>query len=364
MPPSASVSKLRMLFGCLLGTAVLCGVSLPLNSRPAGTTSPPPTPDEQPNDLVGAIEGDAIVVQGPMTVRVENGEVKTILRSGSDVRVKNGQARIDLVEGGQIVICGPAHLSVLKAGGALTLALDSGTIHARIESQPALTVYTAQIQARPIAIGDGTKDVLVGFDSPGVMCLRAKSGALRLEQQLTGQDVVLPQAGDILLSNGTLSGFRPGAGHCTCELQLAKTLPSPSPAVETSVIASARESKPAPAEKKSLTTPAPPTMEGQRPVYQVFMPPLRYDANAKVQDEPDPRLILLVRRVRVRPTLIFEGEVEGDPIIAANAPQPVHPSLTESQPKVTAPHPGTSPANESVVERVRTFFRKLWSKSS
>jgi len=41
------------------------------------------------------------------------------------------------------------------------------------------------------------------------------------------------------------------------------------------------------------------------------MPPLIYDANAKVQPEIDPKMIVLVRRVRVRPTLIFQGRVEG-----------------------------------------------------
>ena len=116
---------------------------------------------------MGAIEGDAISVQGPMSVDTANGLVKTILRSGSEVQVKSGQAHIDLVEGGNITICGPAHFSVLKSGGALTIALDSGTIHARIEGQLTLTIYTAQIQAHPIAIGNAPEDVLVGLDGSG-----------------------------------------------------------------------------------------------------------------------------------------------------------------------------------------------------
>src|SRR5207245_6393642 len=65
-------------------------------------------------------------------------QVKTVLRSGGDVRVKSGTARIDLVEGGQISICGPAHLSVLKSGGSLTIALDTGTIHVHIEDHLAV----------------------------------------------------------------------------------------------------------------------------------------------------------------------------------------------------------------------------------
>src|SRR5438128_2368243 len=69
--------------------------------------------DEPTKELVGIIEGDAISVQGPMTVRVIDGQAKTILRSGGDVRVKSGRATIDLVEGGKIAVCGPAHFSVL-----------------------------------------------------------------------------------------------------------------------------------------------------------------------------------------------------------------------------------------------------------
>jgi hypothetical protein len=99
--------------------------------------------------------------------------VKTVLRSGSDVRVKSGTARIDLVEGGLITICGPAHLSILKAAGAVTVALDNGTVHIHIGQTPILTVYTPQIKAQPIAIGEAEQDLLVGFDTPGAMCVRA-----------------------------------------------------------------------------------------------------------------------------------------------------------------------------------------------
>src|SRR5258708_37900234 len=101
-------------------------------------------PDEPSFDPVGAIDGEDILVSGSMRMEFEHGHAKTILRSGSDVRVKSGQARIDLVEGGKIIICGPAHFSVLKSGGPLTIAVDSGTIHVRIAREPALLIYTAQ----------------------------------------------------------------------------------------------------------------------------------------------------------------------------------------------------------------------------
>jgi len=39
------------------------------------------------------------------------------------------------------------------------------------------------------------------------MCIRANRGAIRVEQQLTGQSVLIPQAGDVLLLNDSLTAF-------------------------------------------------------------------------------------------------------------------------------------------------------------
>jgi hypothetical protein len=296
-------------------------------------------PDEPASDSIGVIYGEAISVTGPMSFDVVNGQAKTVLRSGSDVRVKSGAARIDLVEGGQITICGPAHLSLLKSGGSLTIALDTGTVHAHIEGGLPLTVYTPLIQAQTVAIGDGPRDALVGFDSSGAMCIRANLGAIRVEQQLTGQSVLVPQTGDIFLFNGQLERLRASAGHCVCELQLAKAAPPPQPVVSQPEIADLPPSK-------------------DEPIYQVFMPPLVYDAKAKVQPEFDPRMIVLVRRVRVRPTLIFQGRVEGVAVAAVTPPPVPTPAASANGAK-----PGAS-GGDSFVNRVRNFVRKLWPSGS
>jgi hypothetical protein len=305
---------------------------------------------------VGIIDGEAISVIGPMNVEVVHGQVKTVLRSGSDVRVKSGTARIDLVGGGQISICGPAHLSVLKSGGSLTIALDTGTIHVHIETAGALTIYTPQIQAQTVAIGDGPQDVLVGFETPGAMCIRANRGAIRVEQQLTGQSVVIPQAGDVLVLNGQLDSLRTSAGRCACDLQAAKAMPPQRP--EESPLAATEEARKKAPDSKPSTQPG--TVETPRskdePVYQVFMPPLIYDANAKVQPEVDPKMIVLVRRVRVRPTLIFQGRVEGEAVGAVTAAPP---TVSAPAAVANAPKPA-APASDSFVNRVRNFVRKLW----
>jgi hypothetical protein len=333
------------------GIAILCAALLAAAAA---------RPDEPPSDSVGVIDGEAITVNGPMSIEVVHGQAKTVLRSGSDVRVKSGAARIDLVEGGQISICGPAHLSVLKSGGSLTIALDTGTIHAHIERELSLTIYTPQIQAQAVAISDGPQDLLVGFDTAGAMCIRANRGAIRVEQQLTGQSVLIPQAGDVLLPNGQLDGLRTSGGHCACDLQAAKAAPPPQP--EVSQLATAEEAHKKAPDAKPNTQPAtvetPPDRE--EPVYQVFMPPLIYDANAKVQPEIDPKKIVLVRRVRVRPTLVFQGRVEGVAVVAIT---PVPPPASARAAGANAPKPA-APVSVSFVDRVRNFVRKLWPSGS
>ena len=320
-----------------------------------------PRPDDPATDAVGVIDGESIAVSGPMRVETVHGQVKTVLRSGSDVRVKSGSARIDLVEGGWIAACGPAHFSVLKSGTSLTVALDSGTIHAHIEGDPALTIYTPQIQAQTISIGGGQQDILVGFDTPGAMCVRANRGAVRLEQQLTGQNIVVPQAGNVLVLNGQLDSLRTSAGRCACEPQMAKAASSAD--VEVSRPATTQELREKSLEPKTVTEAAPPEKSGiekstvkEEPIYQVFMPPLVYDAHAKVQPEFDPKMIVLIRRVRVRPTLIFQGRVEGETVAAALPPPAPAPAANASKPPARA--------SDSFVDRVRTFVRKLWSRGS
>ena len=318
-------------------------------------------PDQPANDAVGVIEGADIAINGPMSVEMVGGQVKTILRSGSDVLVKSGQARISLVESGQISICGPAHFSVLKAGGSLTLALDTGIVHMRLDQAPGVTIYTAQIQAQPVAIGDDPRDFLVGFESPGVMCIRTYRGAMRLEQQLGGQSVLVPQGGDILLLNGQVDSLQSGAGRCHCELELAKAAPpkplAPPPVAGSSATEASGDTGNSTAAEATV---APDTGEkppaNDQPVYQVSLPPLTYDAAARVQPAPDPRLLAIVRRVRVRPTLIFQGKVEGEPVAtaAAAAPPPAPPAAAAAK---------TAPSQVSVMERVRSFFRRLWTRS-
>jgi hypothetical protein len=339
--------------------AVLCAgffVAAAAKTSIAAKTATVAASDQPADDSVGLIEGEDIAVTGPMSVEVVGGLTKTILRSGSDVRVKSGQARISLVEGGQISICGPAHFSVLKSGGALTVALESGSIHALVEREPALTVYTAEIQAQTLAIGEEPREILVGFESPGMMCIHTYRGALRVEQQLSGRSVIVPQGVDVMLANAQIDAMRNGTGQCRCELRIAKSRTIPAPGTTAAVRAGETgNSEAAPNPSDAAASDEKPEKK-EEPIYTVIMPPLLFDAKAKVQAEPDPRLMVIVRRVRVRPSLVFQGRVEEQPVAtaAATPPQP---------PVASAPANSVVPAPQgSVVDRVRSFFRKLWTR--
>src|SRR5579863_7730659 len=314
--------------------------------------------DNPPPDTVGQIEGDSIAVSGPMSVETVHGQVKTMLRSGSDVRVKAGIARIDLVDGGKVSICGPAHLSVLKSGGALTISLDTGTIHVHVENDPAITVYTPLIQAKPMSIGGGAEDLVVGFESSATMCIRANRGAIRIEQQLTGQSLLIPQSGDVVLTNGQIESLRNAAGHCNCEIMVSDDeRPEVSRLATSQEVHSATEdAKPKPAQESESNI-----ATKEEPIYQVIVPPLVYDAKSKAQPEIDPKMIILVRRVRVRPTLVFQGRVEEEkPVATAKPPQP---STVAAAATPAAKVAGT-PQSESFMDRAKRLWRKIWPPTS
>ena len=321
--------------------------------------------DEPVTDSVGIIDGAAVAVTGPMRIDVSHGLPRTVLRSGSDVIVRSGTARLDLTEGGTISICGPAHFSVLKVGNQLTLALDTGTIHLSIEHGPSVTVYTPLLQIQPIAIGDGPQDALVGFDNTGAMCVRAFRGAVRLEQQLTSQNIVAPQSSDILLVNGQLDGLRGGGERCSCDPELTKYSPPPHLEVVPPVVPTeAANAKPLGSGEiiSPLPVDKPAAQEG--PIYKIFVPPLIYNADAEMQPEVDTSQIVVLRRVRVRPTLIFQGRVEGD------LPKSDPPAAAPTLPRPSAANPpkpaaqSQNPADASVVDRMVHFVRRLWSRGS
>ena len=191
---------------------------------------------------------------------------------------------------------------------------------------------------------------------------------MRLEEQFGSQTVVVPQGGDVTLVNGQLEGMRMNSALCACEpyaqQQLTAKGGAPASTPEISTLASSEEIhktavlKSPTVPKRNILPVDPPKAEAA-PTYQVYMPPLRYDASQKVQDEPDPKLIMLVRRVRVRPTLIFESRVEGDSVGAETKTL----AATAAKPQNSAAKPAT-PASTGLMDRVKSFLKSLWTPNS
>jgi hypothetical protein len=152
---------------------------------------------ENPPSIIGRIEGTDISVQGPSTPGNDN-ETSTpsiLVGNGSVVIVHAGDARMMLVSGGEVDICGPAKFTLLQSGVAITLALDFGRIRVRLPVSVALRLFTPTIVATPIDISGGARDITVGLDLDDSLCVLAASGALQLEHQFSGEKLIVPQDG-------------------------------------------------------------------------------------------------------------------------------------------------------------------------
>src|SRR5882762_10023238 len=150
---------LRNLHGISSGpAAVLVGLSLFTFFVEAQSAYAVPHPQEPQGEIIGTIEGQAIAVKGPMSLQVVGNEVKTLLRSGVDVRVKSGRAKISLTEGGTIAVCGPAHISMLKSGNARRVGVDSRAHHAHVDANLTRNGSSAESLAKTVANAVGPQD--------------------------------------------------------------------------------------------------------------------------------------------------------------------------------------------------------------
>jgi hypothetical protein len=206
-----------------------------------------------------------------------------------------------------------------------------------------LKVYTPMVQATPIAIGTGQRDFTLGLAMSDALCVRATQGALRLEEQFTAQDLVVPQSGEFLISGGTLAPVPGPPGSCECNVveqgaakantpaqdadapAVVQVAPdatkNPEPPVsmpmqgqnnsnmEYSTPARADEIHPAPPPppKKTPEPSAPPV---DQPVWTVVMPPLVYSKDSPAPPPaPSAQTMLLIRESQVQPEWVFSGKV-------------------------------------------------------
>ncbi len=233
----------------------------------AQTVSPIP-PARQ--EVIGRLAGDDVSVTGAIGYDTENGHTTALLASGSDLTLRSGQAKIDLPDGGDIILCGPAHLSVVKSGPAITIALEYGQVHLQVGSTVQITVYTALLVVTPESIGDRGRDLTVGLDQNGQLCVTSLFGAVRIEEQFSAERVVVPQSGDVEIDGGELKALRSGSRKCSCELlvsqnNLSKQLEANTPAEPSRSPVRARRPE------STITTTS-----------RIDMPPLTFEARSAV----------------------------------------------------------------------------------
>lgn len=293
--------------------------------------------------------------------------------NGGVVTVHSGQAQMTLLSGGQIDICGPAKLTLLQSAGSITLALDFGRLHAQLPPSTQFRVFTPTINATPLDIGGGSRDVTIGLYLNDSLCVRAASGALLLEQQFSGDKMVVPENGEFFLDSGKLAPVVGTPGSCQCAMQttaaasasppqVVVTQPPPPPAPVLAPQAAPTESQKLPpadyrGEILSRGNAAHPVSQTARnvapeapgissPDDAAHMPPLAFSASSpESPHDPTADIVLLVRTARVEPGWQFTGHVE-PPEFA----QALERKLGEA-PSSPRNQPETSPPNSNLKKR-------------
>jgi hypothetical protein len=338
----------RNWFGTCLRTSAftLLAVFAAIPLAPSGLSA-----QDQPV-IVGRIEGDDLVVKTATGGGMEISAGTAVVASGSDVTLRSGHAILLLDTGGEISICGPAHFTLLKSAGAVTLALDYGRVHASLDAPEILTIYTPMIVATPMAISGARRDTTLGLDQNGDACILTAHGAMRIEPQFPGQGLIVPQDAVVSLVSGQIAPVHGDASSCSCDFPRAGIEQfHPSSSREISVLDHPRQS----ARKKSDA--GAPTDLVQQPVYTVLMPPLSFDARSPAPPpDPSPETILLVREVRVRPSAVFYGHVNPGPVQAVTT-QPVSPPVSIQS--VPAKDDGAVHVQPGILTRLRNLLRKL-----
>ncbi|MFZ0638489.1 MAG: hypothetical protein WA020_16145 [Candidatus Acidiferrales bacterium] len=349
----------------LCGALLLCCGFLSARARAQAQPQPPATAA-----TLGQVVGGDISVVGPSNP-VPNSAIPAIeFSGGSTIVVHSGKARVEFVGGGELDVCGPAKFTVLSSGEALTVALSFGRVHARFDASRPIVVYTPLIVATPLAIGDRPRDATMGLTNTGAMCVLAASGALRLQNQLSGETVIVPQPSEVLVPSASFGTLPAAIGQCRCDFddssakQATPLAPAATPVSNAAIAPNRNAPTPAPPSPKQpaivtpATTPIPPRQEvaasqpqtpnpppaannlparaaqspalpaaqttATQPILKITLPPIGYDAkSATVTAEPlSVATLMLAQEAVVEPEWVFHGTVVASAQTPTNAPQP------------------------------------------
>ncbi|HXR98791.1 MAG TPA: hypothetical protein VN709_13200 [Terriglobales bacterium] len=155
--------------------------------------------------MIGASPGGS----GPVPTELDAaGRVRVM--DGATVNLDGRSARLNLVRGGTIDLCGPARLG-LAAGGqsALLLSLSSGSLYLRYPSPVADSLLTPDFRLTTVVPPDqlATVSAAVSLAPNGALCVLNRGSALSLERLANGaQQYVI---------NGDTIVFQPEGGSTT-----------------------------------------------------------------------------------------------------------------------------------------------------
>lgn len=322
---------------------------------------------QDPQAVVGSVEGNDVSVSTGAGGAMQSGGAAIAVANGSIVTVHSGQARLMLTSGGEVDICGPAKLTLLHSGDAITLALDFGRVHVQLPASTNLRIFTPTIIVTPIDINGAPRDITAGLELDDSLCVTASSGALLLEHQFSGEKLVVPQGGQFFFALGKLTPVARADATCECVLAdraVALSAPLPSlgltapaqtaPATDSpaSVAPDANEPRPN-VEFSTLAHPneahpivAPPKVEVPRPppetsTYKIVMPPLSFSAISPAPPpEPAMNMVLLIRTVEVEPNWEFKGHVDPPSMDEGPKSQKAAKGSHARQPKPEGEHSG------------------------
>ena len=289
----------------------------------------PVAPQSSPagQEAIGRVSGDDVSVTGEVSFERQNGRTTALLASGSELMVRSGEAKVDLPGIGDLILCGPADLSIVKSGPAITIAVNYGQVHLQISATAQLTIYTPLLIATPQAIGDRDRDVTVGLEQSGDLCITAISGAMRIEEQFSTESLIVPQGGDVLIDRGELRSMHTGSRKCSCELLVSQATSQ----TEMQLNAAAHTSPNVPPARRSAEA-------GDQPIYRIDVP-LTFNASSFTPVGPSPEALVIIRESVADPANSFRGIV---------------------RPALSAPPAGTSHTTSAPHNSKLHFFARLF----
>lgn len=273
----------------------LCLLFLPVfDSKASAQSASLGAPAKQ--EVIGRVSGDDVSVAGAVSFENVNGRTTALLASGSDITLRSGQAIVDLMGVGDVILCGPARLSIVKSGPAITVALNYGQVHLQIGAAAQITIYTPLLIVTPQAIGDRDPDLTVGLDENGDLCITAVSGAMRIQEQFTAESLIVPQGGDMQIARGELRTLQSGSHKCSCELLVSRSNTQVQP------LGTARQ----PANPPGAPRAADPS---NQPIYRIDVPLTFNASSAPPPRGPSPQAVLIIRESVADPASSFRGVV-------------------------------------------------------